>query len=108
MQRRFQQKRSEDFPNFVGTKWAVFSYTNIVYSILMATSVYSIRIDSRVKKMIDELPGKECQEEIRALIENTVRMKRREQLLDTAQRRNITKTPGMPAALIIREARDDR
>jgi hypothetical protein len=51
----------------------------------MATSVYRIRIDSRVWKMIDELPGKECQEEIRSLIENTARMKRRQQLLDNAQ-----------------------
>jgi len=52
----------------------------------MATSVYRIRIDSWVRKMIDELPEKECQEEIRSLIENIVRMKRRQQLLDTAQK----------------------
>lgn len=108
MQRRFQEQRSENFTILPGTKWAVFSYTNIVNSILMATSVYSIRIDSRVRKMIDELPGKECQEEIRALIENTVRMKRREQLLDNALKRQKTKAPGIPAARIIREARDDR
>jgi len=74
----------------------------------MAPSVYRIRIDSRVRKMIDELPGKECQEEIRTFIENTVRMKRRKQLLDAAQKRQETKTAGMPAAQIIREARNDR
>lgn len=108
MQCRFMENRSQNFTILPVTKRAVFSYTNIVNSIVMATSVYSIRIDSRVRKMIDELPGKECQEEIRALIENTVRMKRREQLLDTAQKRQETKTPGMPAARIIREARDDR
>lgn len=74
----------------------------------MTTSVYSIRIDPRVRKMMDELPGKELQEEIRALIENTVRMRRREQLLNRALKRQETKMPGMPAAQIIREARDDR
>lgn len=74
----------------------------------MATSVYSIRIDSRIRRMIDELPGNGCKEEIRALIENTVRMRCREQLLNRALKRQQTKMPGIPAARIIREARDDR
>ncbi|PKG32830.1 hypothetical protein [Methanoregula sp.] len=74
----------------------------------MAPSVYRIRIDSRVRKMIDDLPGKECQEEIRSLIEDAVRLKRRQPLLGAAQKRQEAKTPGIPAAVIIREARDDR
>lgn len=74
----------------------------------MATSVYSIRIDARVRKMIDELPGKECQEEIRALIENTVRTRCRDQLLARAQVRLESMSAGMSAARIIREARDAR
>jgi hypothetical protein len=108
MQRRLKEKQSENFSILEGTKNAVFLYTNIVNSLFMATSVYSIRIDSRVRKMIDELPGRECQEEIRALIENTVRMRRREQLLNRALKRQETKLPGMSAARIIREARDDQ
>ena len=74
----------------------------------MKTSVYCIRIDPRVRKMMDELPGKALQEEMRALIENAVMMRRREQLLNRALKRQETKIPGMPAAHIIREARDDR
>nr|WP_321352396.1 hypothetical protein [uncultured Methanoregula sp.] len=74
----------------------------------MATSVYSIRIDSRIRKMIDELPGNECQSEIRALIEDTVRKKHKEQLLTRALARLDTRVPGISAAGIIREARDVR
>ncbi|MCK9631816.1 MAG: hypothetical protein M0R30_09250 [Methanoregula sp.] len=74
----------------------------------MATSVYSIRIDSRVRKMIDELPGSGCQEEIRALIEDTVRKKRKEQVLARAQMRHESVSPGTSAVRIIREARDVR
>jgi len=74
----------------------------------MATSVYSVRIDSRVRKMIDELPGSGCQEEIRALIEDTVRKKRKEQVLARAQTRHESMSPGTSAVRIIREARDVR
>jgi hypothetical protein len=58
--------------------------------------------------MIDELSGSGCQEEIRALIEDTVRTKRREQLLAHAQTRFESMSAGMSAARIIREARDVR
>lgn len=74
----------------------------------MATSVYSIRIDSRIRKMIDELPGRGCQEEIRALIEDTVRKRCREQVLARAQTRQKSLNPGTSAARIIREARNVR
>jgi hypothetical protein len=106
--RRFKEQRSKNFWIPEGTKKDLFLYTNIVNIILMATSVYSIRIDSRVRKMIDELPGKECQEEIRALIENTVRARRRDLLLARAQKRTESMHAGVSAARIIREARDDR
>jgi len=106
--RRFKEQRSKNFWIPEGTKKDLFLYTNIVNIILIATSVYSIRIDSRIRKMIDELPGCGCQEEIRNLIENTVRKKRREQLLARAQTRHDTMSAGMPAVGIIREARDVR
>lgn len=85
----------------------IFIYNECI-QLFVATSVYSIRIDSRIRKMIDELPGCGCQEEIRNLIENTVRKKRREQLLARAQTRHDTMSAGMPAVGIIREARDVR
>lgn len=58
--------------------------------------------------MIDELPGNECQSEIRALIEDTVRKKCKEQLLTRALARLDTRVSGISAAGIIREARDVR
>jgi len=72
----------------------------------MATSVYRIRIDSRVRKMIDELSGCGCQEESHALIEDTVRKKRKEPLL--APKRLDDRKAGMTAMGIIREAREIR
>ena len=74
----------------------------------MATSVYSIRIDSRIRKMMDELPGSECKTEIRALIEDMVRKKLQEQLLARALEWQDTRGSGRSAAGIIREARNAR
>ena len=74
----------------------------------MATSVYSIRIDSRIRKMIDELSGSGCQEEIRALIEDTVRKRCMERVLARAQMRHESMRAGPPAVRVIREARDVR
>lgn len=102
------EQRSENLTISKVQKMYLFLFTNSVNIVLMATSVYSIRIDSRIREMIDELPGKECQEEIRALIENTVRNRSRDQLLERAQKRLDSISAGMPAARIIREARDDR
>ena len=56
--------------------------------------------------MIDKLSGSGCQEEIRALIEDTVRKKCMEQVLARALMRHESMRPGTPAARVIREARD--
>jgi len=72
------------------------------------TSVYSIRIDSRVRKMIDEMNDQNWQEEIRALIEQSVKKKRKEHLLTRAREGHRTLPAGTPAADSIREDRDAR
>lgn len=72
------------------------------------TSVYSIRIDSRVRKMIDEMNDQNWQEEIRALIEQSVKKKRKEHLLARAREGHRTLPVGTPAAGCIREDRDAR
>jgi hypothetical protein len=76
---------------------------------MASTSVYSIRIDSRVRKMIDEIPDRNLPEEIRSLIERAVRRKRKEQLLAQARERQQHILPdSIPAAQAIREDRDAR
>jgi hypothetical protein len=75
---------------------------------MASTSVYSIRIDSRVRKMIDEIPDRNLPEEIRSLIEGAVRRKRKEQLLAQARERQHILPAGIPAAQMIREDRDVR
>jgi hypothetical protein len=75
---------------------------------MSSTSVYSIRIDARVKKMIEEIPDRDLQEEIRTLIEQAVKRKRKEQLLAQARERQQVLPRGMPAAQAVREDRDAR
>jgi hypothetical protein len=75
---------------------------------MSSTSVYSIRIDTGVRKMIDEMPDMNWQEEIRALVEQSVKKKRKEQLLSKARKNQHTLVAGMPAARAIREDRDAR
>jgi len=55
-----------------------------------------------------EVALQESERKYRALIENTVRNRSRDQLLERAQKRLDSISAGMPAARIIREARDDR
>lgn len=75
---------------------------------MSSTSVYSIRIDTRVKKMIEEIPDRNLQEEIRTLIEQAVKRKRKEHLLAQARERQQVLPCGMPAAQAVREDRDAR
>ena len=75
---------------------------------MSSTSVYSIRIETRVKKMIDEMPDQNLSEEIRTLIEQAVKRKRKEQLLAQARERQHIMKSGMPAVQAIREDRDAR
>jgi hypothetical protein len=75
---------------------------------MSTTSVYSIRIDSRVRKMIDKLNDPSWQDEIRTLIERSVRKKRKAQILARAREARRSLGEGPPAADSIREDRDAR
>ena len=74
--------------------------------------VYNIRIQypdrSPVRKMIEEMPDRNWQAEIRSLIEQSVKMKRKEQLLSKARENQQRLPAGVPAAQAIREDRDAR
>jgi hypothetical protein len=72
------------------------------------TSVYSIRIDSRVKKMLDELDDPTWQDELRTFIEQSIRRRRKAQLLARAREAHRSLGEGTPAADLIREDRDAR
>jgi hypothetical protein len=75
---------------------------------MSSTSVYSIRIDTRVRKMIEEMPDQNWQGEIRILIEQSVKKKRKEYLLSRARENQHMFITGIPAAQAIREDRDAR
>jgi hypothetical protein len=72
------------------------------------TSVYSVRIDTRVRKMIEEMPDLNWQVEIRTLIEQSVKKKRKDYLLLKARENQHMLIPGIPSAQAIREDRDAR
>lgn len=75
---------------------------------MSTTSVYSIRIDSRIKKMIDDLDDPAWQDEVRTLIEQSVRRRRKAQLLARAREAQQILDEGPSAADLIREDRDAR
>lgn len=75
---------------------------------MSTTSVYSIRIDSRVRKIIDELDDPSWQEEIRRLIEQAARRKRKAEILARARDAQNKTGEGSPAAESIRADRDAR
>jgi hypothetical protein len=58
--------------------------------------------------MIEEMPDQNWQEDIRILIEQSVKKKRKEYLLSRARENQHMLITGMPAAQAIREDRDAR
>jgi cysteine synthase len=70
--------------------------------------VYSIRIPVRIRRLMEEMPEYRWQEEITAIVEETVRKKRREQLLAKARMLHPQQRKDRPAAELIREDRDAR
>lgn len=83
-------------------------YLRCIRTIMSTTSVYSIRIDSRIKKMIDDLDDPAWQDEVRTFIEQSVRRRRKAQLLARAREVHRTLDEGPSAADLIREDRDAR
>lgn len=94
-----------DYPAYAPQKIQIMKCIQIIMS---TNSVYSIRIDSRVRKIIDELDDPSWQDEVRAFIERLAREKRKAQLLERARKLHKEMEEGVPAAGIIREDRDAR
>jgi hypothetical protein len=73
----------------------------------MSTSVYSIRLDDHLRRMMDEMDDVNWQAEIREAVEKMVREKKKHHFLAEARKmRNKMKPIDTPAAEIIREDRD--
>ncbi len=73
----------------------------------MSTAVYSIRLESDVRRMMDEMSEVDWQAEIREMVESMVRDKKKKRLLDRAEARwkeQVDSAEG--AASMIREDRD--
>ncbi len=76
---------------------------------IMATTVYSIRIDDRIRKMMEEMDEVNWQAEIRESVERIVREKKKQKLLKEAKELWEEQTPNkIGAAAMIREDRDAR
>ena len=75
----------------------------------MSTNVYSIRIDDRVRRMMDEMNDVNWQAEIRQSVERMVREKKKQKLLEEAKELWKDQIPNkVGAAGMIREDRDAR
>jgi hypothetical protein len=73
----------------------------------MSTAVYSVRIDDRVRRMMDEMSDVNWQGEIKQTVERMVREKKKERLLAEAQELWKHQEPNaIGAAEMIREDRD--
>jgi hypothetical protein len=75
----------------------------------MSTAVYSIRLDYSTRKAIDEMDDVNWQAEIRRMVEDLVREKKKQRYLANARElRQKMKPIGVSAAEMIREDRDAR
>jgi len=75
----------------------------------MSTNVYSIRLDDRVRHMMDEMSDVNWQTEIRQAVEEIVREKKKHRFLAVARElRQKMKPIDISAAEMIREDRDAR
>jgi hypothetical protein len=75
----------------------------------MQAGVYSIRLDDRIRRMMDEMNDINWQAEIRQTVEKLVREKNKHRLLAEAQELWMQQTScEVSAAEMIREDRDAR
>ena len=73
------------------------------------SSVYTIRIPTEVRQIMDEMKDVNWQSDIRHVIEELVREKKRQTLLAEARElRKETKNIGISASELIRDDRDAR
>jgi len=74
---------------------------------IMSTCVYSIRLEDRVRKIMDEMPEVNWQAEIKQLVERMIREKKKQRLLAEAQDLWTHQKPNtIGAAKMIRADRD--
>jgi len=90
---------------------AGFLQKNLIYLLdkhnHMSTSVYSVRIEDRIRRMMDEMSDVNWQGEIKQTVERMVREKKKERLLAEAQELWKHQKPNaIGAAQMIREDRD--
>jgi len=79
----------------------------IVYILpIPSTSAYRVRIDTRIREMIEEMQDEYWQDEIWTLIGQAVKKKHEKYLLCQARKNQHLEIPGMPAANAIRVDRD--
>jgi hypothetical protein len=72
-------------------------------------SVYTIRIPTNIRQIMDEMKDVNWQSDIRQVIEELVKEKKRQMLLAEARElRKATKNIGISASELIREDRDAR
>ena len=74
----------------------------------MPPTVYSIRIPQEIRKMMEEMKEINWQEEIRRVVEELVRNKKREKLLAEAREIRKEMKISVSSAELIREDRDAR
>jgi hypothetical protein len=76
---------------------------------MTTSSVYTIRISTDVRKIMDEMKDVNWQSDIRQMVEDLVREKKRQTLLAEARElRKATKNIGISASELIREDRNAR
>ena len=76
---------------------------------MSTSSVYTIRIPTEVRQIMDEMKDVNWQSDIRQVIEELVREKKRQTLLAEARElRKETKNLGISASELIRDDRDAR
>lgn len=85
----------------------IILYTLDANKSFMATCVYSIRIEDRVRLMMDEMPDINWQAEIKQTVERVVREKKKQRLLAEARELWTHQKPNtVGAAEMIRADRD--
>lgn len=94
----------------IGSQIPINRFINIIVNIsIMSTNVYSIRIDDRVRRMMDEMSDVNWQVEIRQSVERIVREKKKQKLLAEAKELWKDQIPNkIGAAEMIRVDRDAR
>jgi len=73
----------------------------------VATSVYSIRLEKEIRRMMEEMDDINWQTELKQIVEKTIKERKKQRLLARAQERWNDQVPNdKGAAEMIREDRD--